>query len=310
MNARIMNSSPSIQAIRRFNRLYTQTIGVLDDHYLQSPYSLTELRILHELFATPGITAKELATRLAMDHGFLSRALGGLERKKRVTRTRSKTDKRAFALTLTSEALAEHPALDAAANASAAKLLAAVEPSKQAAFIAAMETIARSLTPVPESAPLVFRQLGAGDAGWIVHRHGAVIAHEFGWNMEFEALCAKILSDFITNYQPEYERSWIVEREGGILGSLFLVRQDETTAKLRLLYIEQAARGLGLATKLLEKSFAFARSKHYQRITLFTTSGNVNARRIYEKLGMQLTKEEPLEFAGQPLIGETWERDL
>lgn len=151
------------------------------------------------------------------------------------------------------------------------------------------------------------RPLTNGDAGWIIHRHGSVIAREFGWNMQFEALCAQILADFIRSFQPEWEASWIVEREGNILGSLFLIRGDDMTARLRLLYVEPAARGLGLATSLLRTAIDFAHGKGYKKMTLFTTSNNIAARRIYEKLGMRLIDTEPFDFAGEELVGENWD---
>jgi DNA-binding MarR family transcriptional regulator len=304
-----MDEPHRIAAIRGFNRFYTQTIGALGDRWLGSTHSLAELRILYELSLHSDITATALAQSLGMDAGFLSRKLVGLARKRLVKRTRSSTDKRQLHLSLTALARKQQPKLQEAATAQVRAMLAAIAPEKQGALVAAMERIQAILSGAP-AAPIVFRQLRHGDAGWIIHRHGALIAREFGWDMEFEALCAQIMADFIRNYQPDYERSWIVEREGDILGSLFLIRADAMTAKLRLLYVEPAARGLGLDTKLLEKSFAFARSKGYRRITLFTTSGNVNARRIYVKLGMTLTKEEPLDFAGAALMGETWEMAL
>jgi len=159
-------------------------------------------------------------------------------------------------------------------------------------------------------APITFRPLALGDAGWIIHRHAVAIAPEFGWNMEFEALCAEIMASFIRNFQPRYEQSWIAVRGDEILGSIFLVRADDTTAKLRLLYVEPAARGLGLATQLLQQSIAFAHSKNYRKVTLFTTSSNLGARRIYTKLGFALAHEEPHDFAGQSLMGETWDLAL
>ena len=160
---------------------------------------------------------------------------------------------------------------------------------------------------IANAEPLTFRPLQPGDAGWIIHRHGVAIAPEFGWNMEFEALCAQILADFIKGFKPDCEASWIAQRGGDILGSLFLIREDDTTARLRLLYVEKAARGMGLATQLLQQSFAFARSKNYRRVVLFTTDSNEAARRIYLKLGMTLAKEEPFDFAGKKQNGETWE---
>lgn len=157
---------------------------------------------------------------------------------------------------------------------------------------------------------ITFSDMGPGDAGAILHYHGAVIAPEFGWNLEFDALCAQILADFIRNFQPAHEKSWVARQNGKVVGSLFLIRENEQTARLRLLYVDKTARGLGLATDLLQHSFAFAREKHYRRVVLFTTDSNVGARRIYTKLGMKLVTEEPFDFAGKKQVGETWELEL
>ena len=301
-----METEQQIEAIRAFNRYYAQAIGVLDDAHPSSPYSLTELRILHELSRHEGITATALADRLSMDHGFLSRKLAGLAERRLLKRTRSTLDRRQYNLALSALGRKQQPKLEAQASAQVAGMLEPIAREKRAQLVSAMETI-RSILRNTAPSPVIYRQLSHGDAGWIVHRHGALIAREFGWNHEFEALCAQIMADFIRNYQPAWERSWIVERGGDIIGSLFLIRENETTARLRLLYIEPAARGMGLATKLLEKSIQFARSKGYRKLTLFTTSNNLAARRIYVKLGMELAREEPYAFAGAALTGEHWE---
>lgn len=169
----------------------------------------------------------------------------------------------------------------------------------QTAYIAPMNT-----------SPITLYPLAAGDAGIIIHRHGAVIAPEFGWNMEFEAMIAEILTSFIRTANPADEASWIAKRDGEIMGCLFLIRQNATTAKLRVLYVEPAARGAGLATRLLQTSFQFAHDKGYQTVSLFTTDTNTAARRIYEKLGMKLVSETPEFFAGQQQMGEIWELGL
>ena len=304
-----METDHQIQTIRAFNRYYTQTIGALSDRYLNGPYSLTELRILHELGTHEGIPATALAEQLAMDHGFLSRNLSGLAKRRLIKRTRSTIDKRQYSLALSALGRKQQPKLEAESNAQVARMLEPVPTTQRTQLVEAMETIRSILRKAPP-APIIFRQLSHGDAGWLIHRHGAVIAREFGWNHEFEALCAQIMADFIRNYQPAWERSWIVERSGDIIGALFLIRENETTARLRLLYVEPAARGSGLATKLLEKSIQFARSKGYQKLMLFTTSGNIAARRIYLKLGMELTREEPYSFAGQTTVGEDWSLSL
>ncbi|MES2984483.1 MAG: bifunctional helix-turn-helix transcriptional regulator/GNAT family N-acetyltransferase [Pseudomonadota bacterium] len=304
-----MDITPDIDAIRRFNRFYSQHLGVLDATYLNGPYNLPECRILHELARRPGITASMLAQELSMDMGYLSRLIAGLARKRMVKRTRSAADKRQLHLSLSAHGLKQLPTLEDKVNRHIGGLVAPMSPAKRHQLVAAMDRVQSILDGTP-AAPVIFRQLRSGDAGWIIHRHGAVMAPEFGWDERFEAFVAHIMADFVEKYQPEWERSWIVEQDGQILGSLFLIRADETTAKLRLLYVEPAARGMGLATKLLEKSIQFARSKGYARITLFTTASNTSARRIYQKLGMELAHEEESAFFGATLRGETWELAL
>lgn len=301
-----MAHSSQVTAIRRFNRAYTRHLGVVDGKSLPKGYSLPELHVLHAIAEKPQITAKELSHQLSMDTGYLSRILTGLSKRKLIVRTRDIRDKRQMHLELSPTGKAHFEKIESFANHHVSGLIETLPPNKRDAMVKSMDTILRVLHE-DVAAPVIFRQLRLGDAGWITHRHGAMIAPEFGWDERFEALCARIIADFIDQYQPEWERSWVVERNGDILGSLFLVRQDEKTAKLRLLYVEPAARGMGLANKLIEKSIQFARSKGYKRVTLFTTSNNIDARRIYAKRGFRLMKEEPHAFCGQQLTGETWE---
>lgn len=304
-----MKESAQIAAVRNFNRRYARHVGVVDGKILPKGFSLAELHVMHSIAHKPGITAKELAATLHLDHGYLSRLLASLDKRRLISRTQNLKDKRQLHLELSANGKKRFSEIEEFANAHVGQSLTTMPEVKREAMIRSMDTILRTLNEDP-SAPLVFRQLKLGDAGWIAHRHGAMIAPEFGWDERFEALCARILADFIDNYQPAWERSFIAERNGDILGSIFLVKQNEETAKLRLLYVEPAARGLGLATKLLEKSITFARSKHYKRVSLFTTSNNQGARRIYQKLGFTLVKEEPNDQFGQNLIGETWELSL
>lgn len=304
-----MKESAQIASIRHFNRRYARHVGVVDGKSLPKGYNLAELHVLHAIAHKPNITAKELAATLHLDHGYLSRLLNSLVKRRLITRTQSLKDKRQLHLELTANGTKRFQEIESFANEYVGQSIQNLTPFKRDAMIRSMDTILRTLDEDP-SAPLVFRQLKLGDAGWIAHRHGAMIAPEFGWDERFEALCSRILADFIDNYQPAWERSFIAERNGDILGSIFLTKYDEEVAKLRLLYVEPAARGLGLATKLLEKAISFARSKHYKRVALFTTSNNIGARRIYSKLGFRLVNEEPSEMFGQKLTGEIWEFTL
>lgn len=154
------------------------------------------------------------------------------------------------------------------------------------------------------------RDLQPGDMGWVIHRQTVLYAKEYGWNNEFEALAAEIGARFIRQFDPVFERAWIAELEGRIVGAVFVVRQDETTAKLRMLYVEAETRGLGLGSRLVDECLAFAREVGYQRMVLWTNSVLVAARQIYERAGFALLEEEPHHSFGRDLVGQVWGRDL
>lgn len=272
--------------------------------------SSTEVRVLIELSSREGQTAKQLVDRLGLDAGYLSRMLTGFEKKRWLLRQPSPRDRRATLLSLTARGRALAGTLDHAVQAQMAKLLAPLSAMQREELAQAMRRVRRLLSGESSRSPLVIRQLKLGDAGWIIHRHGALIAVEQGWDQKFEALCAQILADFIRDYDPSSDRSWIAERDGQILGSLFLVREDAQTARLRLLYVEAAARGMGLATRLLERSIRFARERGYKTLQLFTTAENEAARRIYQRMGFTRIREEPTSLFGENLTGEVWQLPL
>ncbi len=299
--------SDTIQEIRAFGRFYAALFGGPEAGSLPGGLSATEGRILGELARAEGLTARALMKTLGLDAGYLSRILTGFEKKKLIKRERSRRDKRAMLLGLTPRGAALAAELETLAQAQLRKRLESIDPAARQAVVVAMKHIQAQCAPERRAAPLLIRQLKLGDAGWIIHRHAMLIAQEMGWDQRFEALCASILAEFISNYDARFERSWIAERAGQILGSLFLTRVDAHTAKLRLLYVEKDARGMGLANKLIEKSIQFARDKGYKKLTLFTTSENLAARRIYERMAFAKVSEEPTDLFGNGLIGEIWE---
>ncbi len=303
--------SQRIDAVRRFNRFYTKRIGVLLDRLLQSPYSLTEARVIYELAECQAITATALAADLGLDPGHLSRILGGLRTASLLDKRRSASDGRQSLLSLTAAGRRAFAMLDGRSRAEVGALLAAHPVAGQRRMVAAMATIAGVLGEVPsERPPYMLRPHQPGNMGWVVHRHGVLYSEEYGFDERFEALVATIVAEFIERFEPRRERCWIAEVDGEIIGSVFLVRQSDTDAKLRLLLVDPKARGLGLGTRLVAECIRFARRTGYARITLWTNSVLLAARHIYRQAGFEMVDQAPHTSFGQDLVGETWELPL
>lgn len=300
-----------VDAVRRFTRFYTQHIGVLHRHLLESPFSLTEGRVLYELAHHETAGAKELAAELGLDAGYLSRILKGFEKRGLVERRRSASDGRAADITLTLAGQQAFAQINARSRAEVAAMLDKLSEAEQAELVAALETAQRLLGgKLPRRVPYILRPPQPGDLGWIVHRHGALYAQEYGWDESFEALVARIVADFVETYDPRRERCWIAEKDGEVVGSAFVVRESDAVAKLRLVYVEPRARGLGIGQRLVAEAIRFARQQGYARITLWTNDILVAARRIYEAAGFRLVKEEKHRSFGHDLVGQFWELDL
>jgi DNA-binding MarR family transcriptional regulator/GNAT superfamily N-acetyltransferase len=300
-----------IAAIRGFNRFYTQKIGVLGGGLLGSPFSLTEARLLYELAQREGLTAALLGRELGLDRGYLSRILSSFERQGLLHRTRSATDRRQSVLSLTSAGRAAFAPLDASSQREIALLLCDLTVGEQTRLLAAIHTIEGLVGTKPDGAtPFSLRPPGPGDMGWVIGRHGALYAEEYGFNAEFEALVAEIVAKFIRNFDPEREYCWIAEKNRCNAGSVFLVAETETAAKLRLLLVEPQARGLGIGERLVQECLRFARQARYRTVSLWTNSVLHAARRIYQRAGFRLIDSQPHHSFGQSLIGETWELKL
>jgi DNA-binding MarR family transcriptional regulator/GNAT superfamily N-acetyltransferase len=300
-----------IADVRRFNRFFTRQIGALREGLLHSPYNLTESRILYEVANRDNLTAADLCRELGLDAGYLSRILARLESQGVLEKVPSPNDGRQRLLRLTPAGQEAFTLLDQRSREEVGEMLAEHTEEEQVRLLKAMHTIESILDKsLKFSEPFFLRPHEPGDMGWVTHRHGVLYAQEYGWDSTFEALVAQIVADFINNFDPTRERCWIAEMNGEIVGSVFLVRQDETTAKLRLLLVEPKARGLGLGSRLVEECIRFARRVGYQKITLWTHSILVEARHIYQKKGFQLVAEEPHHSFGHDLISETWELAL
>lgn len=308
-------SSEHVNALRHFNRFYTQRIGVLAP-YLGSELSLTEVRVLYELAhrpqAVPAWTASGLAQALGLDMGYLSRILKRFESRRWLERTPSVQDRRQGWIVLTAAGHRALTPLQQKSNEEAAALLATVAPDQREPLVQAMQTIERSLMPVvpaPEPAALL-REPRPGDMGWVVQQHGEIYAHEYGWNAEFEGMVARLVSDYVRRNDAEYEHCWIAELQGRRVGSVFVVRKSRQVAQLRMLILTPEARGLGLGGRLTDACIAFARAKGYRRMVLWTNSCLDAARAIYARRDFVLTRSEPYMGFGKELVGETWERKL
>lgn len=304
-------ASGQIETVRAFNRFYTRQLGLLEAGLLNSPFSLTEGRILYELAHGEGLSAAALARELRRDPGYLSRLVNRLARAGMVGRTRSASDRRRSILTLTPAGKAAFGRLDQASRDQVAGMLANLDGGERNRLVAAMAAVRRLLGDRPaEPVTYVLRPLRSGDIGWITHRQGLLYASEYGWNEEFEALAARILADFVTGFDPRREAAWIAERDGEVVGSVFVVRQTDEVAKLRLLYVEPSARGLGIGRRLVAECVAFARARGYRTLTLWTNDVLTSARRIYEAAGFRLVGEDRHHSFGKDLVGQNWERAL
>jgi DNA-binding MarR family transcriptional regulator/GNAT superfamily N-acetyltransferase len=303
-----------IAAVRRFDRFFTRRIGVLREGLLHSPYSLTEARLIFELAQRDDLTATALGRALGLDAGYLSRTLARFEQQGLLERVPAENDARQRLLRLTPEGRKAFALLDQRSRDEVMEMLDTLSAEEQQRLLKAMQTIEELLGDDAQAfkyaEPFILRPPEAGDMGWVTHRHGVLYAEEYGWDEHFEALVAQIVSDFITNYNPSKERCWIAEMDGEIVGSVFVVRVDDTTAKLRLLLVEPKARGLGLGRRLVAECIRFARRSGYQRMVLWTNSVLEAARHIYAQAGFTLVEQEPHHSFGQDLISETWELQL
>lgn len=300
----------TIEAVRRFSRFYTQRIGVLQEGLLGSDLSLTEGRVLYELGTRSSPTARDLCSDLGLDPGYLSRILKRFEARGLLKRTASKADARRSQLRLTASGKALFSDINSKSHEEIAALLEHATAADRRALVAAMAQVEKTLSGAPATGEIVLRPHRPGDMGWVIHRHAVIYADEYGWDGTFEALVARVAADFIDHFKPGREYCWIAERSGEILGSAFVVEQSTDIAKLRLVYVEQAARGAGLGRRLLDAAMTFARNAGYKRMTLWTNDVLVPARRLYETAGFVMTASEAYRGFGKDLVGETWERDL
>ncbi|HEX5180418.1 MAG TPA: helix-turn-helix domain-containing GNAT family N-acetyltransferase [Gemmatimonadaceae bacterium] len=308
-------SSDTVNAVRRFNRFYTRRIHILDEAHLESDLPLATVRVLYELAHRDAVSAADLARELDLDAGYLSRLLADLGRRRLVTRQRAHDDARVSRIRLTARGRERYAVLDTRASDDIAALLAPLGGTPQRRLVAAMDAIQSILDdsqPDTARTPYLLRTHRPGDLGWMVWRHGVLYADEYGWDERFEALVARIASDFVAHFDQAHERCWIAERDGENVGSVMAVKHPERpgVAKLRLLLVEPSARGLGIGRRLVDECIRFSRQSGYHTLTLWTNSVLLSARRIYEAAGFRLVHEAPHNDFGEDLVGQTWELAL
>ncbi|MDP1584280.1 MAG: helix-turn-helix domain-containing GNAT family N-acetyltransferase [Bradyrhizobium sp.] len=299
-----------VSAVRAFNRFYTRKLGVLDQQLLKSPFSLSEARVLYELAHREDAAAKEIGIELGLDPGYLSRIVQKFDEDGLITRKPLASDRRQYRLALTAKGRQTFARLERSMQDEVGAMLAALRTGDGDRLIAAMATIERLLGTNDTPPPAILRDPRPGDMGWVVQSHGAFYASEYGFDSSFEALVAEIAAKFLTSFDASRERCWIAEVDGAPVGSVFLVKHSDDVAKLRLLLVDPAGRGQGLGARLVGECIAFAQACGYRKITLWTQSILVAARKIYQDKGFVLVATEPHRSFGQDLIGETWEREL
>lgn len=293
--------------MRAFNRFYTKVIGALQAGMLDSPYSLTEARVLFELAQAERMETGELRGLLGLDAGYLSRILTRFEADGLISRERSAADARKQLVRLTPGGDEVFTGLDARSAEVIGRLMSGLAEADQERLVSSMAAIRSLLSAAErEREPYVIRPPRPGDLGWVVERHGALYSSEYGWGIEFEQLVARIVGDL----DLTRDTGWIAESGGRRVGCVFYVRQDATTAKLRMLLVDPAARGLGIGRRLVEECLRHARAEGCKRITLWTRDSLVSARRIYQAAGFSLESQEEGMENGVPVNEQMWSLDL
>ncbi len=306
-----MDFDDRVRAVRSFNRFYTKRLGLLQQGMVGSPFSLAEGRVLYELAHRDRPTASDLGKALDLDAGYLSRLLRGFGRRGLVAASASATDRRQRHLQLTATGRRASDKLDDGSQKAVGTLLRRLTAAEQRRIVGAVQTIEALLGDAePGRVPYILRPPEPGDMGWVVQRHGSLYAEEYGYDRHFEGLVASIVGTFVEKFDPARERCWIAERDGATVGSVFLVRKSEQVAKLRLLIVDPAARGLGIGARLVAECVKFARRNGYRKVTLWTHSQLNAARHLYREAGFQLVHKQPVHSFGLDLVDETWDLHL
>lgn len=301
---------PDVAALRAFNRAYTRRLGLLNARLDESPFTLTEARILYEIAHRAEPTAADIMRALGLDRGQLSRTLKRFAERGLIETSKHPQGGRRRPVTLTEAGRQAFAALERNTRQAVSALLDGLSSDQRKGLVSAASAITR-IFEKRRDAGLLLRDLRPGDIGWITHRQAVLYAEEYGWNTDYEALVARILADFVQSFDPHHDAAWVAEIDGRIVGSVFLVRGDRPqVGKLRLLYVEPEARGAGIGARLVSACIERARAVGDERLTLWTNRVLTAARRIYERAGFRLVDEAPHHSFGKDLVGQTWELDL
>jgi len=305
-----MSDSALIDVARDFNRFYTNFLGVLNRAYLDTEFTLTDARVLFELGSRKGVSAVALARDLHLDPAYLSRILKRFRADGLIETKADPSDLRSQTIMVTDRGHEQFEELGRRSSAQIAERFATLVDGEPQSVVAAMTTIRSLLDADAEPSPLVIRAHRPGDIGWIVQSQGKAYTEEYGWDMRFEGLVAEVAGKFLANFDPSMEYCWIAERGGVNIGSVLITNGGDGVARLRLLYVDKAARGLGLGKILVDECIRFARAKKYRQISLWTNDTLHAARAIYVKAGFKLVSEERHRMFGPEENGQTWVLDL
>lgn len=293
--------------VRKFNRFHTKLVGALDEGLLKSEFSLVQVRLMYELNHGDNLAASDLMEFLKLDRGYLSRLIAALEAKGMIEKTPDVKNGKRLVITLTDHGRLISQQLEQSSSNQVAQLLAPLTQTAQRQLVRSMEHIQKLLDPSEPEPSYILRDPEPGDMGWIVHRHGVLYTQEQNWDVSFEGVVAEIVAQYLKNYNPKRERCWIVEHAGQVAGSVFVTEGNQDTAKLRLLYVEPNARGLGIGQRLVSECIKFAKAKNYKRLTLWTHSIQTSAGKIYEAQGFKMVEQSELDVFGHKLERQNWE---
>lgn len=296
--------------VRHFNRFHTKLVGALDEGLLASDFSLVQVRLMYELNHNDNLAASDLMEILKLDRGYLSRLLTSLEERDLITKTPDVKNGKRMVLALTNQGKLVEDELEQLSSQQVADLIAPLPTIERRQLVRSMQHIEKLLSKEPPEPSYILRDPEPGDYGWIIHRHGVLYTEEQNWDASFEGVVAEIVAEYLKNYNPSRERGWIAEHAGSVAGSIFVTEGDQDTAKLRLLYVEPTARGLGIGARLVAECIKFARQKGYKRLTLWTHSVQESAGKIYVAQGFEMINETEMDVFGQTLKRQNWEIKL